>query len=271
MRTDLTSPPMLFPYKWAALVKPLLVWAAWTGACCVPAGLRQQGQQLLAGRSMMELCCLCTLCLGTHSHHTNWFWITCHPHSAKSPVSLTCLCLAHALQGKELSCTAFLGIQLLWWGTKNLLIVLGGKHKIPERITHIVWRTGTKCILSVFADWVVCKILIYSSVLISFFIYLKATQVVQHSGWLDRRNSNYWIYRDFWSILFPIVFLSSNYKWGAVHSCIQLVLLPEGRYTVKRHWPNSTHLKGKGLINLHGFHQHMKQLYLGWAMFSFSF
>lgn len=170
-------PSYLIFFKGAALLKPLLVWVLWrnrsvpvVGGYWSSAGLRQWGQQPPAARSTMQLCCLCT--------HQDKFWTDCHPHSAISLESLHCLWLGYSLQGKEFSCTGFLGTSCFVREEKKCTaFVLGGKHKIPEIITPIVWTAGTKCILSLFADGVVYKILISSLVLINFFIYLKATQV----------------------------------------------------------------------------------------------
>lgn len=147
---------MLFSSKWAALVKLLLVRVLWRSRSMLcpsgwmgywySAGLRQLGQQPPAAGAWWSLCS----CPWAHTPtNTNNFSITFHPHPAIGLVSLNCLWLGHSLQGKELSCTAFLGTELLWQGRENLLLVLGGKHKTPERITPIVWRAGTKHLIGV--------------------------------------------------------------------------------------------------------------------------
>lgn len=106
----------------------------------------------------------------------------------------------------NLPALAFLALSCFVREGKVLLLALVGKHKIPGRLTPIVWRAGTKYILSVFADWIVCKIFIFSLILINFFIYLKAIQVVQLSGWLVSRDCNCWKYKDFDPFYFQLNF-----------------------------------------------------------------
>lgn len=225
-------------------------------------------QQPGARRSSAALAC----CPWAHTAtSTNKFWNYCHPHSATC--HWTAFGLAIHSKGRNLAALAFLALSC-FVGEEKIYCLFWVANKIPERITPIVWRAGAKYILSVLAHWVVCKILISSLVLINFFIYLKATQVVQLSGWLDRRNCNYWLYKDFWSILFQITFSSSNYKWGL---CKQTVWVYswywclQARYTVIKNWPYSTNLKGKTLINLHGLPSALETIVFRWIRQCFPF
>lgn len=134
---------MLFSSKWAALLKPLLLWVFWRSRRLLHSsggwgGDAQQGQQpQLPGARWMGLCCLCTPALGTLTHPTQQTLQRLPPSLSHS--SLNCLWPGHSLQGKEFTCTGFLGIELLCQGRKNLLRVLGGKHKIPEK-KHLLFE-----------------------------------------------------------------------------------------------------------------------------------
>lgn len=205
------------------------------------------------------------LCTETYVPRQTNFKNYYHPQSDIIYVSLNCLWFVHSLKMRELSCIAFLALSCFVREGRILLLLLVGKHKIPKRLTPIVWRAGTKYILSVFADWVLCKILISSLILINFFIYLNAILVVQLSGWLVSRVCNYRKHEDFDPCFFQLNFHPLTINEECANKLFEFTAgFDACRPDVLKQETDLIPVisKERPLLTFMVFHQPLKQLYL---------
>jgi len=112
---------------------------------------------------------------------------------------------------------------------------------------------------------VICKILISSLILINFFIYLKAIQVIQLSGWLVRRDCNNCKHKDFDPFYFKLNFHPLTINEECANKLFESTSgFDACRPDVLKQETNLIPLisKERPLLTFMGFHQPLKQLYL---------